>query len=471
MNSQIVSSIKVRAAMVANKVRPAMVANKVRAAYGIGDYAICLYWSGVGLYLLYFYTDIIGITPLLAGWIYALGIAWDAITDPFMGYLAERTRTKMGSYRPYIFYGAIPLALSFVLLFWVPPFEGTKLFVFLLGVNLLHRTCFTIVSVPYSSLTARISDDSDERTKLTTARMLGASFGTLTISALGFPIVRWFGGGEEALGFVFLGMISGLTAVLILSITVRYVEERQFNFTAAQLPSFTRVASSVANNYPFWIVFASILILVSTSIMFNNTLIYFVKYSLNFHPYQGLILGSQQRHCFTGYSFWAYAALKIGKRNSWMIAMSILLIGFVIFYAYPITTLKELLIILGFIGIGNGATGVLFWSMLPDTIEYGEWKTGIRTESSLYGFMTFAQKGAIAFAVLILGIVLTQIGFEPNQAQSAETLSGLKLIMTWIPLSGVMISFILIYFYPIDKTFHQKLIIEIQERKSVNAKN
>ena len=151
------------------------VSNKVRAAYGIGDYAICLYWSGVGLYLLYFYTDVVGITPLLAGWIYALGIAWDAITDPFMGYLAERTRTKMGSYRPYIFYGAIPLALSFILLFWVPPFEGTTLFIFLLTVNLLHRTCFTIVSVPYSSLTARITDDSDERTKLTTARMIGAS--------------------------------------------------------------------------------------------------------------------------------------------------------------------------------------------------------------------------------------------------------------------------------------------------------
>ena len=87
------------------------VSNKVRAAYGIGDYAICLYWSGVGLYLLYFYTDVVGITPLLAGWIYALGIAWDAITDPFMGYLAERTRSKMGSYRPYIFYGAIPTCL------------------------------------------------------------------------------------------------------------------------------------------------------------------------------------------------------------------------------------------------------------------------------------------------------------------------------------------------------------------------
>ena len=445
------------------------VSNKVRSAYGIGDYAICLYWSGVGLYLLYFYTDVVGITPLLAGWIYALGIAWDAITDPFMGYLAERTRSKMGSYRPYIFYGAIPLALSFVLLFWVPPFEGLILFVFLLTVNLLHRTCFTIVSVPYSSLTARITDDSDERTKLTTARMIGASFGTLSVSALGFPIVLWFGGGDEAIGFIFFGMVCGLTAILVLSITVRFVKERKFNFNPTQIPSFSKVSKSVGKNYPFWIVFVSILILGSTSIMFNNNLIYFVKYSLDLHEYQGLILGVSSGAALLAIPFWAYAALKIGKRNSWMAAMALLLVGFLVFYFYPITSLNELLLVLGFIGIGNGATGVLFWSMLPDTIEYGEWKTGVRTESSLYGFMTFAQKGAIAFAAILLGMALTQIGFEPNQMQSVETLSGLKFIMTWIPLTGILISFVLVAFYPIDKSFHQKLISEIELRKITNA--
>jgi GPH family glycoside/pentoside/hexuronide:cation symporter len=145
--------------------------------------------------------------------------------------------------------------------------------------------------------------------------------------------------------------------------------------------------------------------------------------------------------------------------------MSFLLVGFLIFYLYPITKLNELLYILAFIGIGNGATGVLFWSMLPDTIEYGEWKSGIRTESSLYGFMTFAQKGAIAIAALILGIALTKIGFEPNQVQTEETLAGLKFLMSWIPLTGVCLSFVLVYFYPIDKAFHEKLIQDIQEKR------
>ena len=444
------------------------VSNKTRFAYGIGDFAICLYWSGVSIYLLYFYTDVVGITPYAAGIIYGLGILWDAMTDPFMGFLAERTRSKMGSYRPYIYYGSIPLALSFILLLWVPPFEGALLFGFLLCINLIHRTCFTIVSVPYSSLTARITDDSDERTILTGSRMIAAAFGTFSISALGFPIVLYFGGGEESLGFIYLGIVAGAFAVIILSVTVLLVNERSFEAAKEQLPSFKEVMSSVASNYPFWIVFSAILILISTFLMFNNNLIYFAKYALDMHEHQGLILGVLNGVTLLAVPFWAFAALKLGKRNTWLVAMALLFIGFCIFYIYPISALNELLYILAFIGLGNGATGVLFWSMLPDTIEYGEWKSGIRTESSLYGFMTFAQKGAIAIAVIILGAALTNIGFVANQDQSSETLEGLKSLMSLIPLVGIFISFVLIYFYPIDRALHQKLITEIQQRGEKN---
>ena len=441
------------------------ISNKIRAAYGIGDYAICLYWSGVGLYLLYFYTDVVGISPLYAGWIYAIGITWDAITDPFMGFIAERTRSKWGSYRPFIIFGSVPLALSFFLLFWVPPFEGTFLFLFLLLVNIFHRSCFTIVSVPYSSLTARITDDSDERTKLTTVRMLAASFGTFSISAAGFPIVLFFGSGNESTGFLFLGLISGSIAILILAITVYFVKERTFDPVNQINANFKLIAKSVSQNYPFWIVFSSILILGSTALMFNNNLIYFVKYSLDLHAYQGLILGTSGGFTLLAIPFWALLALRLGKRNSWLIAMVWLLIGFLAFYFYPTQSLSELLIILAFLGFGNGATGVLFWSMLPDTIEYGEWKTGIRTESSLYGFMTFAQKGAIGISALLLGIILTNIGFIPNETQSQETLDSLKMVMSWVPISGVILSLVMVIFYPINKSFHAKLLKDIAENK------
>ncbi len=440
--------------------------NRVRAGYGIGDYAICLYWSGIGLYLLYFYTDVVGISPILAGWIYALGIGWDAITDPFMGYLAERTKTKMGSYRPFIYYGSIPLALSFVLLFWVPPFEGTVLFLFLILVNLIHRSCFTIVSVPYSSLTARITNDSNERTKLTTARMISASFGTLSMSALAFPLIAYFGGADEAFGFLWLAIISGLIAVALLSVTVYSVREKVDEIVTSNLPNFVSITKTVATNYPFWIVFGCILILGSTGVMFNKNLIYFVKYGLELHEYQGLILGVSSGASFLSLPFWAYLALKIGKRETWLISMTIAFIGLLLFFYYPIASLNELLILLALIGVGNGAGGVLFWSMLPDTVEYGEWKSGIRTESSLYGFMTFAQKSSIAVAALILGFLLSGIGFEPNQIQSKETISGMKFMMSWIPICGIIISLVLMYFYPISTKFHRELLQRIKERNA-----
>ncbi len=440
--------------------------NRVRAGYGIGDYAICLYWSGIGLYLLYFYTDVVGISPILAGWIYALGIGWDAITDPFMGYLAERTKTKMGSYRPFIYYGSIPLALSFVLLFWVPPFEGTVLFLFLILVNLIHRSCFTIVSVPYSSLTARITNDSKERTKLTTARMISASFGTLSMSALAFPLIAYFGGADEAFGFLWLAIISGLIAIALLSVTVYSVREKVDEIVTSNLPNFVSITKTVATNYPFWIVFGCILILGSTGVMFNKNLIYFVKYGLELHEYQGLILGVSSGASFLSLPFWAYLALKIGKRETWLISMTIAFIGLLLFFYYPIASLNELLILLALIGVGNGAGGVLFWSMLPDTVEYGEWKSGIRTESSLYGFMTFAQKSSIAVAALILGFLLSGIGFEPNQIQSEETISGMKFMMSWIPICGIIISLVLMYFYPISTKFHGELLQRIKERNA-----
>ena len=440
--------------------------NRVRAGYGIGDYAICLYWSGIGLYLLYFYTDVVGISPILAGWIYALGIGWDAITDPFMGYLAERTKTKMGSYRPFIYYGSIPLALSFVLLFWIPPFEGTALFLFLILVNLIHRSCFTIVSVPYSSLTARITNDSKERTKLTTARMISASFGTLSMSALAFPLIAYFGGADEAFGFLWLAIISGLIAIALLSVTVYSVREKVDEIVTSNLPNFVSITKTVATNYPFWIVFGCILILGSTGVMFNKNLIYFVKYGLELHEYQGLILGVSSGASFFSLPFWAYLALKIGKRETWLISMTIAFIGLLLFFYYPIASLNELLILLALIGVGNGAGGVLFWSMLPDTVEYGEWKSGIRTESSLYGFMTFAQKSSIAVAALILGFLLSGIGFEPNQIQSEETISGMKFMMSWIPICGIIISLVLMYFYPISTKFHGELLQRIKERNA-----
>ena len=439
---------------------------KTRLGYGIGDIAICLYWSGVGLYLLYFYTDVVGISPSMAGLIYGIGMLWDALTDPFMGYIAERTRTKWGVYRPYLLFGNLPLALSFILLFWVPPFEGAMLFFFLLFTNLLHRTCFTLVSVPFSSLTPRITSDSQERTNLTGFRMMGAQTGTNLMALLAFPIIFWVGGENESLGFVVLASLAGLTAMAIHAITFVSVKEPENDQGIERVGgSLSEAASAIGKNGPFWLVFSATLIVGITTIFFGNNLIYYTKYALDLHEYQGTILFTSGIVAFLSIPIWWAISNKLGKKITWLISSSITLTALMVFYIYPITLLNELLVLVAFIGFGSGAGGILFWSMLPDTIEYGEVHTGVRSESSLYGFMTFAQKGSIAFAIIILGVVLDAIGFQANEIQSKNTIDDMKAIMTLIPSIGVAISLIIIYFYPIDAKMHKELLEQLKEER------
>jgi len=437
---------------------------KTRVGYGIGDIAICLYWSGVGLYLLYFYTDVVGISPSLAGLIYGIGMFWDAITDPFMGYVAERTRTRWGVYRPYLLFGNIPLALSFVLLFWVPPFEGTILFFFLLFANILHRTCFTLVSVPFSSLTPRITSDSQERTNLTGFRMMGAQTGTNLMALVAFPIIFWVGGEDESMGFVVLALVAGLSALLIHTITFLTVKEPSNDHGIERVGgSLKEAARAIGKNMPFWLVFSATLIVGITTIFFGNNLIYYTKYALNLHEHQSTILFTSGIVAFLSIPFWWFISNKIGKKFTWLLSSTLTLLAFIIFYFYQINSLNELLFLVAFIGFGSGAGGILFWSMLPDTIEYGEVLTGVRSESSLYGFMTFAQKGSIAFAIIILGIVLDIIGFQANEVQAENTLTNMKLIMTLIPSLGIATSLVIIYFYPIDAKMHKNLLKKLQE--------
>jgi GPH family glycoside/pentoside/hexuronide:cation symporter len=420
----------------------------------------------VGLYLLYFYTDVVGISPSLAGLIYGIGMLWDAVTDPFMGYVAERTRTKWGVYRPYLLFGNVPLALSFVLLFWVPPFEGAMLFSFLLLTNLLHRTCFTIVSVPFSSLTPRITSDSQERTNLTGFRMLGAQTGTNLMALLAFPIIFWVGGEDESSGFLVLGAIAGITALAIHAVTFMTVKEPENDLGIERVGgSLAEAAQAVAKNGPFWLVFSATLIVGITTIFFGNNLIYYTKYALNLHEYQGTILFTSGIIAFLSIPIWWAISNRIGKKLTWLISSSITLIALVSFYLYPISQLNELLVLVGFIGFGSGAGGILFWSMLPDTIEYGEVHTGVRSESSLYGFMTFAQKGSIAFAIIILGLVLDAIGFQANEIQTESTIADMKAIMTLIPIVGIASSLVIIYFYPIDAKMHKELLKQLKEER------
>jgi len=436
------------------------ITNRLIAGYGVGDFAMNLYWSGTAFFLLYWYTDVAGLPNEVAGFLFFIGSAWDAVTDPAMGIIAERTRTQWGRYRPYILLGSIPLAASFVLLLWVPPLEGMALTGMLIFAHLLFRTMYTVVGVPYSALSARLTHNSQDRTKLSGVRMIAASSGGLAISAAAFPMVHWLGDGNEASGFFQLGILAGLLAIAVHVVCFLNTTEPDLGEQGEAEPvvGLKDIAAMVRANTPFVLIFFSVLLFSSAAVLMGKNTLYIVKYALEAHDRQHIVVLTTGITSLCMIPIWTWIAHRIGKRKTWLIATAIGAGGLLALYGMGVSTFERFVLHMFVIQLGMSAFGMLFWSMLPDTVEYGQWKTGIRSEAIVFGFTTFAQKVSIGIAGWILGFLLTWTGYESNAAQSQETLDGILMIMTLIPTALILLASTLVWRYPIETELHDEIV-------------
>lgn len=196
--------------------------------YGVGDFGLNIYWNSLSLVLLFWYAEVVGLTPQVAGLIYFAGTTWDAASDVLVANLSSRTRSRFGTYRPHILFGGVALGATFVLLFWVPPFEGTALIVSLTAAHILFRTVYTVVAVPYSALASRLTYSSVERTTYSGVRMFFAFGGLVTVSSLWFPLVRAFGDGSDvsAPGFLAAATAGAVVATFALGICFAGTREK-----------------------------------------------------------------------------------------------------------------------------------------------------------------------------------------------------------------------------------------------------
>lgn len=197
-----------------------------KIGYGLGDMASNFYLGFFGLFLLYYYTDVFGISPAAAATMLLVTKIIDAVSDPAMGLISDRTNTRWGKYRPYIFFGAVPYALFGVLLFLGPELSELGKLIFAYVTYTMVMLAFTVVNVPYSALLAVISPVAEERTKATQFRFIFASIGTLSVGALATPLVQWLGGGDELLGFRLTILLFAFLSVLLFGITFFTTRER-----------------------------------------------------------------------------------------------------------------------------------------------------------------------------------------------------------------------------------------------------
>lgn len=440
-----------------------------RIGFGVGDYGLNLYWQTIGFYLFYFYTDVVGLSAAVTGLIFAIGGVWDAVSDPAMGYVAERTRSRWGSYRPYLLFGAVPLALAFAAMFVVPGlFSGTAMVLAAGATLLLYHTAYTAVSIPYSSLGARVSYSSRERTKLAGTRMYFAFLGGVCVIALAGTFRGLF---DPPAAFAQLAAACGVLSVIALLVCFHNTAEQPL-VSAKSRPavSLRELLVTVMRNRPFLLVLGGILFVTVGLTFVNKTALYHFEYALGDRAAGDIALLILAGAPLVTIPIWSLIAVRIGKRNTWLVGSAVSVVALVLLHMDRSGSATVALLNYALISLGISSYAVAFWSMLPDTIEYGEYRTGVRNEAVVIGLVSSSQKGALAGAALMLGLLLEYIGYRPGIAQSAETLRGLRSIITLVPIAAIGCGVAVIASYPISTRVHRQIVTALASRSQADRR-
>lgn len=437
-----------------------------RFAYGTGDFASNIVYSAISIFLIYYYTDVVNVNAAAVGTIMLVSRIFDGISDIIMGLIVDRTRSKYGKARVWIMRLAIPYAISAVLLFSVPvnASDMFKIIYVFLSYNLVSTIIFTAINVPYATMNAMMTQNQYERALLGTFRMLLATAGTLFINTFTLKFVDYFGGDPRAWTITFA--IFGLMTVVILLFTFLFTHERviEIEVTEENKTSVRDEFKALFKN-KYWLMMTAIIFLMYLSLTVNGgSAVYFAKAVLN-DPALVVSLGNASTIAQISTMFFAAPFIKrLGKRNVILIGTIVTALGFVILIMaganYPMILTGNIIK-----GIGGGFAATCLWGMLSDTIEYGEWRTGIRTAGLANSASSFGSKVGSGIGGAILGWVISAGGYDGQAAvQTTSAISAINAVYIYIPLALTIISIIIFYFYKLDKEY-DNIIKDLDERK------
>ncbi|MEM7569764.1 MAG: glycoside-pentoside-hexuronide (GPH):cation symporter [Pseudomonadota bacterium] len=439
-----------------------------RVGYGVGISGLWMVFMTTAFYLLYFYTDVIGLSPSQAGLIIFIATMWDGITDPLMGWLASRTRTRWGQYRPFLILGALPLSIAFVLMFARPEWAAGQLFLYALATQLLFRTAFTVVYIPYTALIARLSKDADERASIAGVKSFFVSVGTLTVSFFGLPLVRDFGGGDDLKGFFLTALLfSGLSAItLLLCGTVTRETGIEGSTGRCDTSSPLEAIRATLKNPAFLIVFLGVIIFTGCYTTLNKTTVYFFQYNLGSRENARWALSAISLAGLISPFFWVKVTHWTSKRATWMIGCFVAAAALASLYVTMPKSLAVITALYFVTGCGIQAFLTTFYAMTADAVDYGEFLTGVRVEAMGFGFLSFANKTSLAIGGGLLGWLLGQIGYVAGAEQNPQTLEGIRSILVFIPAGGFVLSAAVIAFFPVSTQRHKEAVAAIEARNS-----
>ncbi len=420
-----------------------------KLGYGLGDTASHFVWDMVGFWLLIFYTDVYKIPAAAAGTIMLIARFWDMGIDPAIGVISDRTQTRWGKFRPYILFGAVPYAVLAVLTFTTPNFGETGKIIYACATYALLMTAYAAVNIPYSSLAAVMTSDTYERAGVNQYRFICAFTGQLVVTGLPLTLAKYFGGGNEAMGYQHTLILFGCLSVVFFFITFMTTKERVKPSKSLE-GSVGEDLGNLFKNRP-WIILAIVGIV--SFVMFamqNAAIAFYFKYYIGKEDSVQLFNVIGTIALIVALPFSKPLARRFGNKN---VFIGSSLISGVFFISLYLPGEKDIITIyaLNILAKMAYAPAVpLLWTMIADSADYSEWKSGRRATGLYFSAAIFAQKAGWGIGAAIAGWVLWIFNYVADAIQTQTALTGIKLLISVIPGVLYMSCALFMFFYTID---------------------
>jgi GPH family glycoside/pentoside/hexuronide:cation symporter len=446
------------------------ISRKVKIGFGAGEFSSSIFFTVTSFWLMNFLTDEVRLSAALAGTALLIGKIWDAVIDPFIGYVSDHTRSRWGRRRPYILFFSIPFGIAFVLMFRNPGIEAESgKFWWALLTYVFFCTVYSFTNIPYNSLLPEISPDYNERTNISGYKQAFAVIGTILGAGAAMPIMGLFA--SKTAGFIGMSAVFGFLAALSLLVTFFSVREPPH---VEKLPgeSILKSLKDVFSNKPYLLLLTAWFSNSAAVAVMEAMLIYFYKYIFQAEEAVTFAMITLLLVTIATIPFWVWLAKRLSKKATYITGMTVTLLAVLVF-AFAADRLGQTgaLVIMAVAGFGFSSHYVLPWSMAPDTIEFGYARTGVRREGVYYSVWTFAIALGSALAGFLVGQVLDLFGYVPNVAQTEISILGMRLLIGLLPAILILLSNVALAFYPLDKKRYEALQAEISARESSSPSN
>lgn len=435
-----------------------------KAGYGLGDFTTSLIFTAIGSFLSFFYTDVVGIAAATVGTLMFITRFIDGVADIGMGIIVDRTKSKHGKARPWLLWMAIPFGASVILLFTAPDLGPTGAVIYAYVTYLVVNLIYTAINIPYGVLNSLMTQDPYERSVLNIFRMTSAFIGAILITFLTMPLVNAFGGGK--IGWMLTFAIFGVITPFIYFFTFKTTKEQIKPAVVKQdIPLKKGLRALFRNKY--WALLVVFFVLVYLSSGMSNALnVYYAQYILNDAALVGTLGLAGLIPILIGMPLSAPIIKRFGKRNASLAGLVLSVVGSLILLIDP----ENFTVILAGTVVKSFALAPVvatLFAMLADTVDYGEWKTGARTEGLVYSAGSFGSKVGSGLGGAVVGWALASGGYVGTaKVQSASAIFAIKFMYLYAPILLSVLMIVILAFYTLDKKYPE-IIRELNEVKSV----